>query len=102
MRPALPPLTVGNTLTFRFGSGATVTATFGTSNTSSSNTFDNAGGPVSVLSSGGGASGNLSTAAAVASDGNGGVTVTSNDLTNNFAVGGTNTVFRHRFHDDEL
>ena len=85
-------LTVGNTLTFKLGSGATVTATFGTSNTSSTNTFDNAAGLISVLSTGGGASGNLSTAAAATSDGNGGVTVTSNDLTNNFAVGGTNTV----------
>ena len=85
-------LTVGNTLTFKLGSGATVTATFGTSNTSSSNTFDNAAGLISVLSTGGGASGNLSTQAAATSNGSGGVTVTSNDVTNNFAVGGTNTV----------
>ncbi len=102
MRPAFAALTVGDTLTFKLGSGAAVTATFGTSNTSSTNTFDNAAGLISVLSTGGGVSGNLSTAAAATSDGNGGVTVTSNDLTNNFARRWHQYRLRYRFHDGEL
>jgi flagellin len=86
----LAALTVGNTLTFKLGSGATVTATFGTSNTSSTDTFKDAAGLASVLASGG--AGNLSTQASATVSG-GGVTVTSNDLTNNFAaIGGTNAV----------
>jgi flagellin len=78
-------LSTGDTLTFKLGSGSAVTATFGTSNTSSSNTFNTAAGLASVLSSGGGASGNLSTQASVTVSG-GGVTVTSDDVSNNFTV----------------
>ncbi|MGC2124127.1 MAG: flagellin, partial [Xanthobacteraceae bacterium] len=76
-------LSVGDTLTFKLGSGTAVTATFGTSNTSGSNEFKDAAGLSSVLSSG---ATNLSTQASVTVNGANGVTVTSDDVSNNFAV----------------
>jgi flagellin len=80
----------GDTLTFKLGSGATVTATFTTGSTSTAtNTFHDAAGLISVLNSGTGASGNFGTTATAASDGAGGVTLTSSDVTNNFVIGGT-------------
>ena len=81
-------LTVGDTLTFKLGNGSAVTATFGTSNTTSNNTFDSAAGLVSVLSTG--ASGNLSTQAAATVNGSGGVTVTSDDVSSNFTASSSN------------
>jgi len=84
-------LTVGDTLTFKLGNGTAVTATFGTSNTSSSNTFDSAAGLVSVLSSGAGGSGNLSTQASATVNGSGGVTVTSDDVSSNFTASSSNS-----------
>ncbi len=81
-------LTVGDTLTFKLGNGTAVTATFGTSNTSSSNTFDSAAGLATVLSTGG--SGNLSTQAAATVNGSGGVVVTSDDVSNNFTASSSN------------
>jgi flagellin-like hook-associated protein FlgL len=80
----------GDTLTFKLGSGSTVTATFNTVAANGTNTFNNAATLISVLNGGAGASGNLSGQALATSDGSGGVTVISNDLVNNFAaVGGT-------------
>ncbi len=80
----------GDTLTFKLGTGATVTATFNNAATdTTTNTFKDAAGLISVLNTGTGGSGNLSGQAVAATDGSGGVTVTSNDLVNNFAaVGG--------------
>jgi len=82
-------LASGDKLTFQLGSGATVTATFGAATSTASNTFADAAGLVSVLNGGTGASGNFGTTATAASDGAGGVTLTSADVTQNFTTGFT-------------
>ena len=85
---ALAQLQQGDTLVYTLGAH-TVTATFGTADTTSSNTFSDAAGLIAVLNSGAGSSGNFGTAAAALTDGSGGVTLYSNDVTNDFAIGGT-------------
>jgi len=85
---ALGQLQQGDTLVYTLGAH-TVTATFGTADTTSSNTFSDAAGLIAVLDNGAGASGNFGTAATALTDGSGGVTLYSNDVTNDFAVGGT-------------
>ena len=87
---ALGQLQQGDTVTFKLGGGATVTATYDTNAGNYSlatNTFHTAADLINILNGGG--SGNLSGQAVAATDGSGGVLVTSNDLTNNFTVGGT-------------
>jgi flagellin len=76
----------GNTFVFKLGGNAAVTATFNTTANAATNTFSSAATLLTVLNSGTGASGNLSTEALATSDGSGGVTLTSNDLVNNFAA----------------
>ena len=83
-------LTTGDTLTYSLG-GSTVTATFGASTNTTTNTFSNAAGLISVLQSGTGSGGNLSAVASVASDGAGGVQVLGNDLTHNLTTTATST-----------
>ena len=77
----------GDTLTFQLGSGTTITATFGAATNAATNTFHDAAGLISVLNTGGGA--NFGTTATAASDGAGGVTLTSSDVTKDFTVGHT-------------
>ncbi len=79
----------GDTLTFQLGSGTTVTATFGAAVALGTNTFNTAADLISVLNTGTGASGNLSTEGLAASDGAGGVTVTSYGVTQDFTLGHT-------------
>jgi flagellin-like hook-associated protein FlgL len=81
-------LTTGDTLTYTLA-GSTVTATFGASTDTTTNTFSNAAGLISVLNTGTGASGNLSSVALVQSDGSGGVQVIGNDLTHNITTTAT-------------
>ena len=76
----------GDTLIFQLGGNAAVTATFNTVANQATNTFNSAATLITVLNSGTGASGNFSTQALATSDGSGGVTLTSNDLVNNFAA----------------
>ena len=77
-------LTQGDTLTFKLGAGGTaVTATFTTGAGGTAGTFNTEAQLVSFLNGGSGITGATATTAA------GAVTVTSNDLTNNFTVGGT-------------
>jgi flagellin-like hook-associated protein FlgL len=85
----LAQLTSGDLLTFKLGTGATVTATFGAATSTATNTFSNAAGLIAVLNGGTGASGNFGTTATAASDGSGGVTLTSSDVTQNFTTGFT-------------
>jgi flagellin-like hook-associated protein FlgL len=87
----LAQLTSGDTLTFKLGTGATVTATFGAATSTATNTFANAAGLIAVLNGGTGASGNFGTTATAASDGSGGVTLTSADVTQNFTTGFTSS-----------
>jgi len=82
-------LSNGDTLTYKLGSGATVTATFGASTVLGTNTFADQAGLIAVLNGGTGPSGNLGTTATAASNGLGGVTVTSADVTQDFVLGGT-------------
>ena len=77
----------GDTLTFKLGSGAVITATFGAATNVATNTFHDAAGLISVLNSGGVA--NFGATATAASDGSGGVTLTSSDVTQDFTVGHT-------------
>jgi flagellin len=81
----------GDTLTFQLGGGATRTATFGAAVNLTTNTFHTAADLINVLNTGTGASGNFGngTTALAASDGAGGVTLTSSDLTQNFTIGFT-------------
>jgi flagellin len=79
----------GDLLTFKLGTGATVTATFGAATALGTNTFHDAAGLISVLNGGTGASGNFGTTATAATDGAGGVTLTSSDVTQNFVTGFT-------------
>jgi flagellin len=76
----------GNTFIFKLGGNAAVTATFNTTANQATNTFNSAATLITVLNSGTGGSGNLSAQALATSDGSGGVTLTSNDLVNNFAA----------------
>jgi flagellin len=85
----LAQLTSGDLLTFKLGTGATVTATFGAATSTATNTFSNAAGLIAVLNNGTGPSGNFGTTATAASDGAGGVTLTSSDVTQNFTTGFT-------------
>jgi flagellin-like hook-associated protein FlgL len=82
-------LSNGDTLTYKLGSGATVTATFGAATVLGTNTFADQAGLIAVLNGGTGASGNLGTTATAVSNGLGGVTVTSADVTQDFVLGGT-------------
>ncbi len=88
---ALGQLQQGDTLTFKLGSGATVTATYDTNNANYSlanNVFHTPAQLISILNGGG--LGNLNGQAVAAADGAGtGVEITSNDVTNDFAIGGT-------------
>ena len=77
----------GDTLTFKLGSGATITATFGAATNTATNTFHDAAGLISVLNTGGVA--NFGTTATAVSDGAGGVTLTSADVTQDFTAGHT-------------
>jgi flagellin len=79
----------GDLLTFKLGTGATVTATFGAALALGTNTFHTAADLISVLNTGSGASGNFGTTATAATDGAGGVTLTSSDVTQNFVTGFT-------------
>jgi flagellin len=81
----LTQLVAGNTLTYTLN-GDTVVATFGAATNTATNTFSNAAGLISVLNTGTGTGGNLSAVALVASDGSGGVEVTSDDLTHNITT----------------
>ena len=74
-------------MTFKLGSGALITATFGAATDVATNTFHDAAGLVSVLNSGGVA--NFGATATAVSDGSGGVTLTSSDVTQDFTVGHT-------------
>jgi len=85
----LGDLAAGDKLVYTLGAH-TVTATFGTADTTATNTFDDVAGLISVLNTGTGGSGNLSAVATATSDGSGGVVVYSNDLATNFAVSSTN------------
>ncbi len=76
----------GDTLVFKLGNNAAVTATFNTTANAATNTFSTAANLITVLNSGTGASGNFAGQALATSDGSGGVTLTSNDLVNNFAA----------------
>ncbi len=80
-------LATGDTLTFKLGSGATITATFGAATNTATNTFSDAAGLISVLNTGGVA--NFGTTATAVSDGAGGVTLTSADVTQDFTAGHT-------------
>jgi len=81
----LSALTAGDTINFTLGTTA-VTATFGTTN--AGNTFDNAAGLITVLN----ATTNFGTNGATAlTDGAGGVTLYSNDLSTNFVTTFTST-----------
>jgi flagellin-like hook-associated protein FlgL len=81
----------GDLLKFTLGSGATITATFGAATSTATNTFHDAAGLISVLNTGTGTSGNFGTTATAASDGAGGVTVTSADVSNNFTTAFTSS-----------
>ena len=80
----------GETLTYSLA-GTTVTATFGAATDATTNTFADAAGLITVLTTGSGPSGNLSAVASVASDGAGGVKVLGNDLTHNLTTTATST-----------
>src|SRR5215470_8557858 len=82
-------LSVGDTFTYKLGSGSTITATFGAATALATNTFADAAGLIAVLNTGTGASGNFGTTATAASDGAGGVTVASSDVTSDFTIGNT-------------
>src|SRR5580658_8803639 len=75
-------LSNGQTLTFQLGNGTVYTATFTTAAGNGSTTFHTAADLATDLT------GDFGTAATVSSAG-GGVTVTSNDVTNDFTLGGT-------------
>jgi flagellin len=76
----------GDTLTYKLGSGATITATKGASTNTATNTFVDTAGLVSVLNTGTlGNFGSTATAALSGSD----VVVTSADVTQDFVIGGT-------------
>ena len=74
-------------MTFQLGTGATITATFGAATNVATNTFHDAAGLISVLNTGG--LGNFGATATAATDGAGGVTLTSSDVTQDFTAGHT-------------
>jgi flagellin len=78
----------GDTLTYTLA-GTTVTATFGAATNTTTNTFHDAAGLISVLTTGTGPSGNLSAVASVTADGSGGVQVLGDDLTHNLTTTAT-------------
>jgi len=78
-------LASGDSLVYTLGSH-TVTATFGTADTTASNTFTDAAGLINVLNHGLGGGGNFGTAATGITDGSGGVTVWSNDVSTDFSA----------------
>ncbi len=78
----------GDTLTYTLA-GTTVTATFGAATNAATNTFHDAAGLITVLTTGTGPSGNLSAVASVTSDGSGGVQVLGNDLTHDLTTTAT-------------
>jgi flagellin len=78
----------GDTLTYKLGSGATITATKGAATSTATNTFLDAAGLISVLNTGTGTSGNFGTTATAALSGSD-VVVTSSDVTQDFVIGGT-------------
>jgi flagellin-like hook-associated protein FlgL len=82
-------LSNGDTLTYKLGSGATVTATFGASTNTATNTFADATGLMNVLNGGTGPSGNLGAVANAVVNGGGDVVLTSKDVTQDFVLGGT-------------
>ena len=82
-------LTNGDTLTYTLA-GTTVTATFGAATDTTTNTFHDAAGLISVLQSGTGASGNLSAVAQISNVG-GNVLVLGDDLTHNLTTTATST-----------
>jgi flagellin-like hook-associated protein FlgL len=82
-------LTSGDTLTYSLA-GTTVTATFGAATDTTTNTFSNVAGLISVLQSGTGASGNLSAVASITNVG-GNVQVLGDDLTHNLTTSATST-----------
>ena len=84
----LAQLANGDTLTYTLA-GTTVTATFGAATNTTTNTFHDAAGLISVLTTGTGPSGNLSAVASVTADGSGGVQVLGNDLTHNLTTTAT-------------
>ncbi len=88
---ALGQLTAGDTVTFKLGTNATVTATYTTSAANvdaSTNTFQTVGQLIADLQQTT-ANGGLGTTAKVVSDGSNGVAITANNVTQAFAVGGT-------------
>jgi flagellin len=88
---AFGALTIGDTLTYKLGSGSTVTATFGAALALGTNTFNTAADLVNVLTNGTGPGGNFggATPTATATAVGNLVTLTSTDVTNDFVVGGT-------------
>jgi flagellin len=79
-------LNTGHVLTFQLGSGSAVTATFGTTNNAT--TFDDAAGLQTILNTAFTAG---TPAATATTDGSGDLTLTSDDLANNFTVAGNGT-----------
>jgi flagellin-like hook-associated protein FlgL len=77
----LSNLNDGDTLTFKLGSGTTYTATF-TTGAASGNSFNTASDLQGILSTDFGSNATVSVAS-------GGVSLTSNDVTNDFTIGGT-------------
>ncbi len=73
-------------LTFQLGSGSTVTATFDTAGTNNTTEFGNAAGLQAILNTAFSAG---TPAATATTDGGGDITLTSDDLANNFTVGGS-------------
>jgi flagellin-like hook-associated protein FlgL len=87
---AISQLANGDTVTVKLGGGSTVTATYesnGANANNATNKFNTVAQLITILGTGG--AGNLGTTATVASDGNGGVKITANDVTDAFTVGGT-------------
>jgi flagellin len=86
---AFAALANGDTLTYKLGSGSVVTATFGAAGDNTTNTFNTEAQLVTVLTTGTGASGNLGATVTGTSSAGGSIVITSADVTNDFAVGGT-------------
>jgi flagellin len=87
---AFAALANGDTLTYKLGSGSVVTATFGAAGDNTTNTFNTEAQLVTVLTTGTGASGNLGAANVSGTSSVGGsIVITSKDVTNDFAIGGT-------------
>jgi flagellin-like hook-associated protein FlgL len=87
LNAGIAQLANGDTLTYSL-SGTTVTATFGAATNAATNTFHDLAGLDTVLTTGTGASGNLSAVASVTNAG-GIVTVLGNNLTDNLTTSST-------------